>query len=205
MDIDENQKWSTHIHNVVGALDRRLFQIRRMANQISERGLRKITDSLWNSKLRYGLQLCAAVRTNENQSKNTEVQKLQKAQNRMLRTLTKTKIVDRKRITDMLRETDLLSVNQTSAQIKLTEMWKATRDTKYPIKVDVIQEKQTGIGTRRNQSIQIQETGRTNVVIQSFVGDAARLWNKAPAEIKLAKTISSAKQAIKKFVKTLPV
>ena len=205
VDIDENQKWSTHIHNVVGALDRRLFQIRRMSNQISEKGLRKITDSLWTSKLRYGLQLCATVRTNENQPKNTEVTKLQKAQNRMLRVLTKTKRLERKRITDMLKETQFLSVNQTSAQIKLTEMWKATKDEKYPIKVEVIREKLTGISTRRNQSTQIKETGRTNVVIHSFVGDAARLWNNAPDEIKNTKTISRAKQAIRKYVKTLPV
>ena len=193
IDIDNNQKWNTHIHRVVGALDRRLFQIRRMAEQISEKGLKKITDSLWNSKLRYGLQLCAEVRTSENQSKNTELLKLQKAQNRMLRVLTKTRRLDRKRITEMLKETDSLSVNQTSAQIKMMEMWKATRDSKYPIQVEVIREQKTGTSTRGNQSIRIKETGRTKLVIQSFVGDAARLWNKAPEEIKGKKTISSAK------------
>jgi hypothetical protein len=70
--IDRNQKWSTHLHKLITALDRRPFQIRRMASKISSMGLKKISDIIWTSKLRYGLQLCTVVRTTETQSKNTE-------------------------------------------------------------------------------------------------------------------------------------
>ena len=48
---------------------------------------------------------------------------------------------------------------------------------------------------------QQQKTGTPN----TFIGDATRLWNKAPPEIKTAKTITAAKKEIKKFVMTLPV
>ena len=35
----------------------------------------------------------------------------------------------------MLDKFDLLSINQTSAQIKLTEAWKASKDVNYPIEM----------------------------------------------------------------------
>ena len=39
----------------------------------------------------------------------------------------------------------------------------------------------------------------------AFINDATRAWNKAPPNIKLCKSILSAKKAIKAFIKTLPV
>ena len=37
--------------------------------------------------------------------------------------------------------------------------------------------------------------GKTSKAKRSFVGDATRIWNRAPEGIKLAKTIGSAKTA----------
>ena len=203
--IDKNQKWTTHLHKLVTALDRRLYQIRRMAAKISKPGLRKISDSLWTSKLRYGLQLCTEVRSNEAQSKNTELIKVQRAQNRLLRVLTNTRKGDHTRIADMLTETANLSVNQTAAQIKLLEMWKASNNQDYPIKMEKIRQESGGPNTRSNLTTKFKEEGRTNVMKHSFVGDSARLWNRAPTCIKMAKKISSAKLEIRKYVTTLPV
>jgi hypothetical protein len=50
---------------------------------------------------------------------------LQKAHNKMLRTLCKLRIKDKISIESMLSNQNMLSVNQLNAQIKLTEMWKA--------------------------------------------------------------------------------
>ena len=38
-----------------------------------------------------------------------------------------------------------------------------------------------------------------------YLNDAIKAWNKAPASIKLCKSIWSSKSEIKKFVQTLPV
>ena len=46
-----------------------------------------MTDSIWTSKLRYGLQLYAKVRTQESDPSNGIMAKLQVAQNKMLRVL----------------------------------------------------------------------------------------------------------------------
>jgi hypothetical protein len=51
----------------------------------------------------------------------------------------------------MLTETEMLSVKQTSSQIKLLEMWKATNRKNYPIKMDKKRLQTDGIQTGNNQ------------------------------------------------------
>jgi hypothetical protein len=67
-----------------------LFSLRRIAGKISYKELRKVADSLWSSKMRYGLQTYQEVRASEEKPKSTIMSMLQKAQNRMLRTITRT-------------------------------------------------------------------------------------------------------------------
>ena len=106
----------------------------------------------------------------------------------------------------MLRKFNLLSVNQTAAQIKLTEAWKSCRTEGYPVKLrktDAGQDnpRQMRAGTRR----ELEEGGRTRTIAESFAREAGRLWNTAPEDIKNAKTISAAKKAILEFCKKLPI
>ena len=51
----------------------------------------------------------------------------------MLRLLDGIRIRDRRNVRDMLEKFDMLSVNQTLAQVKLLEAWKANKDENYPI------------------------------------------------------------------------
>ena len=62
-----------------------------------------------------------------------------------------------------------------------------------------------GRATRSGQEQKFKESGRTKTGRQSFMGDAPRLWNKAPMTIKLAKTLYKAKKEIKIYCKTIPV
>jgi hypothetical protein len=64
---------------------------------------------------------------------------LQRAQNRMLRTLTGTWLADRIRIKDLLEMTNSVSVNQTAAQIKLGEIRKAAMQPKYTVKMERVE------------------------------------------------------------------
>jgi hypothetical protein len=120
---------------MVAALNQRLFMVKIMSNHVSKKRLQRIVDSLWTSKLRYGLQLCTEVRLTEDQPKNQVVTMAQRAQNKMIRVLDGSQIVDQKSTKRLLEEQNMLSVNQMAAQIKLTEMWKATNDPQYPIKM----------------------------------------------------------------------
>jgi hypothetical protein len=84
--------------------------------------------------------------------------------------LTKSKIKDNVKISDMLETTGILSVNQTAAQIKLIEMWKVDNLAQYPIKMEVEPGHIGGRYTRSGQETKYRELGR-----QSFVGDAPKL------------------------------
>ena len=55
------------------------------------------------------------------------------AQRRMLTLLDRSRVRDRRSIGDMLERVDVLSINQTTALIKLLEAWKANKHQDYPV------------------------------------------------------------------------
>jgi hypothetical protein len=208
IEIDDDQGWTSHVYGkggLLASLNQRLFMIKRMTNHVKRSKLKKIVDSIWTSKLRYGLQLFAEVRTREDQPKKRQMTDLQKAQNRMLRVLENKRIADRISVKNMLENQKMLSVNQTSAQIKLNEMWKVKYQKNYPIKVHAQQTAENGRETRGNRIGKLIETGMSRITKASFVGDATRIWNKAPKSITEAKTVYMAKKAIKSYCRTLPI
>ena len=203
--IDDDLEWTSHSQSLKSALNQRTSVIRRMKNHLSGPKIKKIVDSIWTSKLRYGLQLCASVRTTEDQWKTQQMKGIQMAQNRMLRTVENKRIRDKVSIESMLVKNKMLSVNQTNAQIKLTEMWKMENDEEYPVKGERQTAPENGRETRGCTSGKWIEFGVSSKAKASFLGDAIRLWNKAPEKLKVAKTINGAKKDIKKFCMTLPV
>ena len=118
--------------------------------------------------------------------------------------LTNTKITDRNHTSDIVKETGILSVNQLNAQTKLTETWKSLNVVKYPLKFTL--QNQSNYATRSSsEASRLKFAAKTVRACSSFMGDCPKIWNAAPAEVKSAKTIYSAKLAIKKFIKSLPV
>ena len=90
VNISENQKWTKQIsgtNGVISALNQRNYLIRRLANHVNKEQLKKVADSIWTSKLRYGLQLYGPVRKSNLDPQSCELEKLQIAQNNMLRNL----------------------------------------------------------------------------------------------------------------------
>ena len=123
----------------------------------------------------------------------------------MLRMLENKRIKDRVSIKSMLEKNKMLSVNQTNAQIKLTEMWKMETNKEYPVRGERQRRQENGRETRGFTSGKWIEFGTSTKAKNSFLGDATRLWNRAPEEIKTMKTIMTAKRAIKKHCMPLPV
>ena len=90
------------------------------------------------------------------------------------------------------------------AQTKLTETWKAINIKQYPLQFP--NHNQTEHNTRLStDEDRLIESAFTKKERASFIGDCPRVWNRAPRDIKCAKSISSAKVAIRKYVTTLPV
>ena len=94
----------------------------------------------------------------------------------------------------------MLSVNQMNAQIKLTEAWKITNIPNYPTKWDLKTKNVDERLTRAAVADIVPETARTTLAQNTFNNDAKKLWNKAPCEIKKAKTLTSAKKLSKSLL-----
>ena len=161
----------------------------------------KIADSIWTSKARYGLQLYGQVRQTGDDVLTGSLDNLQKAQNNLLRTLENVRIKDKVSIKVMLERNNMLSINQMHAQVKLTEMWKAVNYSNYPLNIEQLQPAENGRATRGVSDGKLSEPATLN----TFIGNATKLWNRAPTVIKNSKSISVAKKEIKAFCKTLPV
>ena len=202
--INESETWDDQINGrggVVSALSQRLYLIRRLKNQVSKERLAKIADSLWTSKARYGLQLYGQVRLSEEDVLSGTMANLQQAQNNLLRTLENVRVKDKVSIKTMLSKHKMLSINQMNAQVKLTEMWKAVNYRNYPLKIDQLQPSENGRTSRGVSNGKLAEP----VTLNTFLGNATRLWNKAPIGIKNSKSISTVKKEIKAFCLSLPI
>ena len=177
----------------------------RLKNKLDGKSLRRIADSLFNSKLRYGIHLCGKIRTQDSDARHGLLDDLQKTQTKLFRLLNNTQICDKINTVTIANNLKMLSVNQINAQIKLTEMWKASNMINYPI---ILERKITNDGhrsTRSNLRGDIVLQGKNALCHSSFLFDASKNWNKTPTAIKDCTTLYKAKKEIKKYVSSLPL
>ena len=206
--FDEDLKWNTQIHGkggMVSSLNQRLFMIKRLKNSLQYDGLKKVSDSLFNSKLRYGLQLMGQIRWVDSDPQPVLMEKLQKTQNKLLRFLNQSYVKDRISIRSMLNKHNMLSVNQLNAQIKLTEIWKAVNDEDHPFK---LVKKTINNDTRVTRGMtdgSLKCDALSNFTKNTFINDSIKAWNKSPMDLKNSLSVNGVKKAIKSFVKLLPV
>ena len=99
----------------------------------------------------------------------------------------------------------MLSVNQLNAQIKITEVWKATHDLNHSFKIQKISHENDICVTRAVTNGDLKEFGKSDMVKFTFLSNASKAWNNCPMEVKKCVTLWSAKKAIPKFVETLPI
>ena len=102
------------------------------------------------SKIRYGLQLLGCVRWKENDTISSDIEAIQKCQNKLLRVLNGSVLSEKISTKSMLVKFKV--VNQMLAQIKLSEMWKSTHIANYPIKTELLPSQEQGTNTRARTS-----------------------------------------------------
>ena len=184
---------------------RQLFLVKRMAKCVNICALKKIADSLFVSKIRYGLQLLGKVRLLDLDETQSWLKKTQLMHNKLTRLLNGTNITDKIATKQILKNLNMISVNQLNAQIKLTEAWKITYVPGYPISYELKSTNEDERQTRATSANIVPETARTSLSQATFNNDAKKLWNQAPLSIKNCNNITGAKRAIKEFVVTLPI
>ena len=165
----------------------------------------KVVQSLWMSKLRYGLQLCNQVRLQQEDPENQNMKAAQIAQNKMQRMLEGVSLKEHVTSNSLLQKYNLPSVNQLAGEIKLMEAWKAINIPSYPFQMEENEPNRQVMdrSLRQNTIKKWKDSAKTKAARESMSIDCAKLWNNAPLEIKNATTKGMAKREIKKFSKTL--
>ena len=105
----------------------------------------------------------------------------------------------------LLKNLNMLSVNQINAQIKITEVWKAMQDNLHTLKIKKVSHGNNPCITRAVTKGDLVEFGKTEIVQSTYLSDASKAWNICPDSVKLCKSLWPAKVAIRKFVETLPI
>ena len=128
MTMESSGEWNNHISGVGGLipmLNKRLYVIKRLRNHLNDKNIQKVAESIFMSKIMYGLQLLGKIRWVTSDPQTSQLKELQKTQNKLLRFLNKSKISDKVSTDSILKKLNMCSVNQLNAKTKLTEMWKS--------------------------------------------------------------------------------
>ena len=203
--MSDDLSWNDHIANTINALRKRFFLITRLRHKVNGLSLRRIADSIFNLKVRYGLQMCGKARTNERDIKQGYLIDIQKVQNKLFRLLHNSTIKDKIPTKNIANDLNMLSVNQINAQVKLAEIWKFLNVDNYP---QIGSLKTTNDAQRASRSITKDDLiikGKTELRQSSFINDAAKIWNDAPISVKQCKSLSGAKREIRKLVLTFHI
>ena len=203
--LDDDQKWTSHISKLIPTLNSRLFLIKRLSNYISKNRLKKIADSLYTSKIRYGIELLGNVRMKNDDPTQKLLGSIQVAQNKLARFLNGNTLMDKINTTEIFKQIKIPSVNQINAQTKVIQVWKSQHSSSFPIQWQRRNEAIQDRRTRSSQANKLTELTGGLVFSSSFISDAARIWNLAPEEVKSSKSLYSAKKRIQKFSLTLPL
>jgi hypothetical protein len=208
MQFQDNLQWQVQVFGkggLISALNSRLYIVRRLLSHLSLRSVEKVVDGLFTSKIRYGLHLLGKARLTSEDPVCATFKAVQMVQNKMLRVLNRSQTKDKVSIESMLAKFKVTSVNRLNASAKLLEVWKALNVENYPLQLQQQSSSITGVSTRAATTGRLIETGKSNIIRNSAISDAIRLWNQAPLSITGATTLYRVKKEIRVFVSQLPM
>ena len=100
----------------------------------------------------------------------------------------------------MAKNLEWPSINQLAAQTRLIQAWKSLHEENNCLK-EVLHLRPKGNYNTRLNNVDLLDTGVEDLYGSAgFAHATAKLWNKAPASIKDAPSISIAKREIRKWV-----
>ena len=132
---------------------------------------------------------------------------LQVLLNDAMRIATRTRLMDRVRITDLMERTGIRSFNRMSAEDKLTLIWQAVREENSPLSETIERlSNNDGMTTSRSRTRgDLRTMAKTSLGQRNFPEPGVRLWNQAGQDIRDATNKRSAKKAIKALTNGLPL
>ena len=200
--IRNDLKWSSHIEKLTTELNYVLSVLRRLRSHLNFKNLKSIAEGLHMSRIRYALPVFAAeyLRICPSDSTSENLQRLQKSQNDMLRTLTGQKQSDHARVSDMLMRTGMLSVNQLIAYGMLMDVWKA-REFRIPVLGTLLDRQRNDERTLRSDTSNKVSSTRH----EAYSMNVEKLWNMSNEKFKNTNLLKVAKSEARKLASSLPI
>ena len=200
--VQRDSKWTNQCNKVTAEVNYATSVLRRLRHHLGCKELRTVADGIAMSKIRYCLPVYAgeSIRLSETDPQSSALQRIQCAQNEMLRTVTGKRQRDHVRIADLLEATGFLSVNQAAAYGLLLELWKA-REFGVPVLSELLERKRIDERTLRSDSAKnISSSSHGALMLKSV-----KLWNATNSTFKSTNLLTVAKKEAKAFVKMLPI
>ena len=149
----------------------------------------KVANSIFISKIKYGLQLLGKVRMTKEDVEQGDLGAIQKVQNKMARLHNGCRLLYKIKTQTLFKNVKMLSVNQINAQIKLTEVRKAVNDLNHPLKIEKLTHVNANCLTRAVKNEDLKEFGKSSIVQSTFLSDA----------VKFGTTVQQALKTVKQF------
>ena len=206
--VSREFNWKNHVDKMVVKLNQKVALIRRMRDRLPRRKLIMMAESIFNSKVRYGIALYLTPVYEKEQVKakqlSTEARKLQVIQNGMLRMIFGYRQRDMVNMEKLRKSIGMFSINQMNiyhvlleafniinhgSAEKIQEKWLTPNDSHY--------------SNRRKQNVRIPKVNHTSC--QGFSWNGAKLWNQLPESLKDVKNGEAFKVQMKKYIwETIP-
>ena len=144
------------------------------------------------------------IRIKPNDPNHTSINGIEVIYNDLLRLLCSSKRGNRKPRQELLAQVGWLSINQMSCEIRLIEVWKSLNLDNYCLK-EMFEKINSSQTTRLVNKIRLKANFKTRLRESSFHYPSVQVWNSAPLSVTKATSESQARNAIREYVKTLPI
>ena len=167
--------------------------------------LKQVANGIFCSILRYELAIFCPIRIQNSDPNPTAIDGIKVIYHDLLRLLCNSRRKNHTSIESMLEKLGWLSLNQLACEIRLIEVWKALNNEDHCLS-NFFEKATTNEGrTRSAGTNKLKNHFKSKIRENSFTYPSIQLWNTAPDEVTTAATESSARNAIKEYVRTLPI
>ena len=202
--INSSFNWNSHIEELVIVLKKRIGLLKRIKKRVPKDKLIIIAESIFNSKIRYGIAVYLKPTFDREEVKTEKLSKhtkeLQVVQNSMIRVIRGLKQADHINMRKVRKQINMLSVNQMSVYHTAMEAYNITNRTSS----EQLQEKlirHEGRHSERsaaNNELYVPKEPRIQCTGFSYLGP--KLYNMLTAEIKNAKSMDDFKSKLMEWI-----
>jgi hypothetical protein len=203
MTINSDLDWKDHIEKLCRTLKQRIGLLRRIKYKVDRQKLPIIAEAIFTSKIRYGLAVFGSIRLCEDDPVDPEMERLQVAQNDMMRVIKGYTRSDKINMRKLREDEGQMSVNQLSFYHSILEMysivWKNSSN-QLKRKILKLNSKCHTLRSETRGDLIIPQKPSRGCVGFSFKGPV--VWNHTPKHIRENTDENAFKKDIKDWILT---